>query len=90
MQTQNWKTAKIFPLTKSHFQNQRRGHLKLSGEIHPVEQLVVVLQLVFLFVVKLTVCLISSELLQDLDLCDNDPVAVARCFVLKASVSPNL
>ncbi|XP_068565269.1 pleckstrin homology domain-containing family G member 3 [Cebidichthys violaceus] len=26
----------------------------------------------------------NSELLQSLDLCDNDPVAVARCFVLKS------
>ncbi|XP_076612288.1 pleckstrin homology domain-containing family G member 3-like isoform X1 [Chaetodon auriga] len=26
----------------------------------------------------------NSELLQDLDLCDNDPVAVARCFVMKS------
>ncbi|KAM8832843.1 pleckstrin homology domain-containing family G member 3-like [Spinachia spinachia] len=26
----------------------------------------------------------NSELLQALDLCDNDPVAVARCFVLKS------
>ncbi|XP_039637646.1 pleckstrin homology domain-containing family G member 3 isoform X3 [Perca fluviatilis] len=26
----------------------------------------------------------NSELLQDLDLCHNDPVAVARCFVLKS------
>lgn len=28
---------------------------------------------------------VDSELLQALDLCDNDPVAVARCFVMKAS-----
>ncbi|XP_062293708.1 pleckstrin homology domain-containing family G member 3-like [Scomber scombrus] len=26
----------------------------------------------------------NSELLQSLDLCDNDPVAVARCFVMKS------
>ncbi|KAJ8409039.1 hypothetical protein AAFF_G00240600 [Aldrovandia affinis] len=26
----------------------------------------------------------NSELLQSLDLCDNDPVAIARCFVLKS------
>ncbi|XP_033180987.1 pleckstrin homology domain-containing family G member 3 isoform X2 [Mastacembelus armatus] len=26
----------------------------------------------------------NSELLQDLDLCDNDPVAIARCFVMKS------
>ncbi|XP_047429441.1 pleckstrin homology domain-containing family G member 3 isoform X3 [Mugil cephalus] len=26
----------------------------------------------------------NSELLQDLDMCDNDPVAVARCFVTKS------
>ncbi|XP_036405345.1 pleckstrin homology domain-containing family G member 3-like isoform X5 [Megalops cyprinoides] len=26
----------------------------------------------------------NSELLQDLDMCDNDPVAIARCFVLKS------
>ncbi|XP_072218151.1 pleckstrin homology domain-containing family G member 3-like [Leuresthes tenuis] len=26
----------------------------------------------------------NSELLQDLDMCDNDPVAVARCFVMKS------
>lgn len=26
-----------------------------------------------------------SELLQSLDQCDNDPVAVARCFVMKVS-----
>lgn len=30
-----------------------------------------------------TVFPVDSELLQALDLCDNDPVAVARCFVLK-------
>lgn len=24
-----------------------------------------------------------SELLQTLDMCDNDPVAIARCFVMK-------
>ncbi|XP_041831365.1 pleckstrin homology domain-containing family G member 3 isoform X2 [Melanotaenia boesemani] len=26
----------------------------------------------------------NSELLQDLDMCDNDPVAIARCFVMKS------
>lgn len=26
---------------------------------------------------------VYSELLQALDLCDHDPVAVARCFVMK-------
>lgn len=34
-------------------------------------------------VVMVTVFPVDSELLQALDLCDNDPVAVARCFVLK-------
>ena len=29
------------------------------------------------------VFIVHSELLQALDLCDNDPVAVARCFVMK-------
>ncbi|MED6239075.1 Pleckstrin y domain-containing G member 1, partial [Ataeniobius toweri] len=24
------------------------------------------------------------ELLQDLEMCDNDPVAIARCFVMKS------
>jgi len=27
--------------------------------------------------------LFFSELLQSLDMCDNDPVAIARCFVIK-------
>lgn len=30
---------------------------------------------------------VDSELLQALDLCDNDPVAVARCFVMKVRTS---
>lgn len=34
-------------------------------------------------VVMVTVFPVDSELLQALDLCDNDPVAVARCFVMK-------
>lgn len=28
---------------------------------------------------------VHSELLQDLDMCENDPVAIARCFVEKVS-----
>lgn len=36
----------------------------------------------------LTLFPVASELLQDLDLCDNDPVAVARCFVLKVRGAP--
>lgn len=28
-------------------------------------------------------CSLSSELLQSLDMCANDPVAIARCFVDK-------
>lgn len=38
---------------------------------------------VVIAVVMVTVFPVDSELLQALDLCDNDPVAVARCFVLK-------
>lgn len=38
---------------------------------------------VIIAVVMVTVFPVDSELLQALDLCDNDPVAVARCFVLK-------
>ena len=28
---------------------------------------------------------VFSELLQSLDQCDNDPVAIARCFVMKVT-----
>lgn len=31
---------------------------------------------------------VDSELLQALDLCENDPVAVARCFVMKVRNGP--
>lgn len=33
------------------------------------------------------VCPVDSELLQALDLCDNDAVAVARCFIMKVRES---
>lgn len=36
-----------------------------------------------LAVVMVLLFSVHSELLQDLDMCDNDPVAVARCFVMK-------
>lgn len=39
-------------------------------------------------VATVTVFPVHSELLQDLDQCDNDPVAIARCFVIK--VRPDL
>lgn len=33
-----------------------------------------------------TVYSVDSELLQALDMCDNDPVGVARCFVMKVRI----
>lgn len=33
--------------------------------------------------------LFFSELLQSLDMCDNDPVAIARCFVIKVKFKLN-
>lgn len=44
---------------------------------------------VVIAVVMVTVFPVDSELLQALDLCDNDPVAVARCFVLKVWSAQN-
>ncbi len=38
---------------------------------------------VVVYVVMVMVFPVDSELLQALDLCDNDPVAVARCFVMR-------
>lgn len=52
----------------------------------PVSQPIVVV--VVVTVVMVTAFPVDSELLQALDMCDNDPVGVARCFVMKVRIIP--
>lgn len=45
------------------------------------------LSLSFIFCFCVVLC---SELLQSLDMCDNDPVAIAKCFVDKVSINSSV